>query len=936
MKKRIFISLLFVVIISSLSAQVKKKSLDFDAIEKWNRITQTVISDNGKYISYKVEPWKGDSEIYLYSSKGVMENKFECSTAIDFSKDSKFMVFKTVPSFETIRELRLKKTKKDDMPGDKLLIYNIGDKNTFEIGDILEYKLPEKWSGYIAYQAKESASASESDKPAKESDGDAAAKKEKKESAKNGYRLVLRNLQDAEEVSWPFVKNFMFAKDKEVMLFISGGDDNGFAPGLYSYDIESKDLFALNESKGDYKQLMVKDDGASGAFLLKDEGADKDYELFVWKGNNTAEKKISNDSEGIIDGWVLSENERLVFSEDMSKLFFGTAPDQPEKDTMRLDDEYPNVDIWHGTEGEMHTVQVLNKNRDLRKAYLASYDMNSGSIVQLETPEIPDVSILNKGDSEYALGLSNVAYELQSMWEGSPRHYDVYLISTVNGEKTLLKKDIRADVQSSSAGKYLVWYNYIDASFYSYSIETGKEYRLTTPETVAVANELNDVPNYASPYYPTGWLENDEALLINDRYDIWSIDPENKSAPKNITKNGRSTNTSYSAVKFDRENDYIIKGEKMILSGHNDVSRESSYFEWTPDGSSVPEKLIGGPYSLSRPQKAADASTIVYSKSNFKMFPDLLVTDLKFKKSTKISNANPQQAEYLWGSAEIYSWTSLDGRKLQGLLYKPENFDPSKKYPMIVNFYEKSSQGLYDHRVPEIGRSTIGYHYYTSNGYVIFNPDVYYEDGYPGESAFNCVMPGITSLIEEGFIDSEKIGAQGHSWGGYQVAYLATRTDLFAAIESGAPVVNMFSAYGGIRWWSGLNRSFQYEHTQSRIGATIWEAPLKYLENSPLFTMDKVTTPILIMANDADGHVPWYQGIEYFVALRRLQKPVWMLNYTGEPHWPQQFKNKKDFQIRMSQFFNHYLKDAPQPLWMKEGVPVIKKDYDLGYELIKE
>mgnify|MGYP005838335677 CR=1 FL=1 len=936
MKKRILISLLFAVIVLSLSAQVTKKPIDHDAIEKWNRITQTVISDNGKYISYKVEPWRGDSDIYLYSSKGELEKKFECSTAIDFSRDSEFLVFKTVPSFEIIRELKLKKTKKDDMPGDKLRIYNIGDKTVFELADIVDYKLPDKWSGYIAYQAKVTASDSDSDKSAGESDGDEAAIKEKKESAKNGYRLVLRNLHDGEDVSWPFVKNFMFARDKEVLLFVSGGDNNGFAAGLYRYDIESKDLFALNENKGDYKQVMINDDGASGAFLLKADGDDKDYELFAWKGNNAAEKKISNESEGITDGWILSENESLVFSEDMTKLFFGTAPDQPEKDTMRLDDEYPNVDIWHGTEGEMHTVQVINKNRDLRKAYLACYNIESGSISQLETPEIPDVSILNKGDCEYALGLSNVPYELQSMWESSPLHYDVYLINTADGERTLIKKDIRASVQPSPGGKYLLWYNYPDASYYSYSIATGMEYRLTTPETVAVANELNDVPNYASPYYPTGWLENDEALLINDRYDIWRIDPENKSVPLNITRNGRSTHTTYTRVQFDREERSIKKDDQMLLSGHNDITRESSYYTFKIDGSSAPEKLIGGPYSLSRPQKAADANTVVYSKSTFKMFPDLLVSDLKFRKSTKISNANPQQAEYLWGSAEIYSWTSLDGRKLQGLLYKPENFDPAKKYPMIVNFYEKSSQGLYNHRVPELGRSTIGYHYYTSNGYVIFNPDVYYEDGYPGESAFNCVMPGITSLIEEGFIDSEKIGAQGHSWGGYQVAYLATRTDLFAAIESGAPVVNMFSAYGGIRWWSGLNRSFQYEHTQSRIGATIWEAPLKYLENSPLFTMDKVTTPILIMANDADGHVPWYQGIEYFVALRRLQKPVWMLNYTGEPHWPQQFKNKKDFQLRMSQFFNHYLKDAPQPRWMKEGVPAIKKDFDLGYELIKE
>lgn len=935
MKKRILISLLLIVIVSSLSAQVKKKPLDHDAIEKWNRITETVISDDGMFISYKLEPWRGDSDIYLYSTKGEIKNKFECATDIDFSKDSKFLIFKRVPSLETSRELKLKKTKKDDMPGDKLAIYNIGGETLFEVNDVVEYKLPDSWSGFIAYKSKTSTVAEAT------ADGNAEVnaepeKKAKKESDKNGYTLVLRNLQSEQEISWPFVKDFIFAEDRGVLIFVSTGDDNDFAEGLYRYDIESKDLLALNKSKGEYKQLMISEDGGSGAFLLKDEAKNSLYELYLWKGANLAEKKISGTSKGVPDNWIISENERLKFSDDMTKLFFGTAPEQPEKDTMRLEDEYPNVDIWHGTEGEMHTVQVLNKNRDLRKAYLASYNIETGNITQLETLEIPEVSILNKGDCEYALGLSNVPYELQSMWEGSPRHYDIYLIKVNSGERILVKKDIRADVQASPAGKYLAWYNYIDASFYSYNIAEGKEYRLSSPETLSAADELNDVPNYANPYEPTGWLENDEALLVNDRYDIWRLDLDNKSVPVNITRNGRSTHTTYTRVQFDREERSIKKDDQILLSGHNEITRESSYYTFKIDGSSAPEKLIGGPYSLSRPQKAADASTIVYSKSTFKMFPDLLVTDLKFKKSTKISNANPQQADYLWGSAEIYSWTSLDGRKLQGLLYKPENFDPAKKYPMIVNFYEKSSQGLYDHRVPELGRSTIGYHYYTSNGYVIFNPDVYYEDGYPGESAFNCVMPGITSLIEEGFIDSKKIGAQGHSWGGYQVAYLATRTDLFAAIESGAPVVNMFSAYGGIRWWSGLNRSFQYEHTQSRIGATIWEAPLKYLENSPLFTMDKVTTPILIMANDADGHVPWYQGIEYFVALRRLQKPVWMLNYTGEPHWPQQFKNKKDFQIRMSQFFNHYLKDAPQPKWMKEGVPAIDKDFDLGYELIKE
>ncbi|MCU0456013.1 MAG: prolyl oligopeptidase family serine peptidase, partial [Bacteroidales bacterium] len=238
---------------------------------------------------------------------------------------------------------------------------------------------------------------------------------------------------------------------------------------------------------------------------------------------------------------------------------------------------------------------------------------------------------------------------------------------------------------------------------------------------------------------------------------------------------------------------------------------------------------------------------------------------------------------------------------------------------------------LFSHRMPEAHRSTIDYHYYTSNGYLVFNPDVHYINGYPGQSAFNCVMPGITALLEKGFVDEKRIGAQGHSWGGYQVAYLATRTNLFAAIESGAPVVNMYSAYGGIRWETGVNRSMQYEHQQSRIGATIWEAPHLYWENSPLFAIEKVQTPILIMSNDQDGAVPWWQGIEFFVAMRRLGKPAWLLNYNGEPHWPQKMPNKVDFQKRMSQFFGHYLKGEPMPEWMKDGVPATEKEFTLGY-----
>lgn len=346
-------------------------------------------------------------------------------------------------------------------------------------------------------------------------------------------------------------------------------------------------------------------------------------------------------------------------------------------------------------------------------------------------------------------------------------------------------------------------------------------------------------------------------------------------------------------------------------------------------------------------KRGGGISPVVIENMNCKSLPEAPLWDGKMRGILdKYKENNTPQLIIILGQEAWASYISQEYKPdipvLCGMISKnaillPDSdlnvaeWEPNKKYPMMVNFYERNSETLYNYRMPEPHRSTIDYHLYNSNEYVIFNPDIRYVDGYPGESCYNCLMPGITMMIAKGYIDEKGIGAQGHSWGGYQVAYLATRTNLFSAIESGAPVVNMFSAYGGIRWGSGMARSFQYEHTQSRLGATPWSSPLRYLENSPLFTMDKVQTPILIMHNDADGHVPWYQGIEYFVAMKRLGKPCWLLNYTGEPHWPMHMANRIDFQRRMFQFFNHYLKNDKMPKWMSEGVPAVEQPFELGY-----
>jgi dipeptidyl aminopeptidase/acylaminoacyl peptidase len=316
-------------------------------------------------------------------------------------------------------------------------------------------------------------------------------------------------------------------------------------------------------------------------------------------------------------------------------------------------------------------------------------------------------------------------------------------------------------------------------------------------------------------------------------------------------------------------------------------------------------------------------------KQTFSLNPEIYHTNQTFGSIDQVTQTNTQASNYLWGTVELVNWLSPSGKELEGLLYKPEGFDPTQKYPMIVYFYEKNSDNLYSYYSPRPSRSVINIPYFVSNGYLVFVPDISYTTAKPGKSAFDCIVSGTLSVCEKGFIDRKRIGLQGQSWGGYQVAYIITQTDLFACAMAGAPVANMTSAYGGIRWESGMSRMFQYEKTQSRIGKNLWEAPFDYLENSPLFYADQITTPLLVMSNDNDGAVPWYQGIELYSAMRRLAKPTWLLNYNGDEHnlKAENYGNRMDLTLRMAQFFGHYLKGAPQPSWMKNGVPALKKGY---------
>ncbi len=396
----------------------------------------------------------------------------------------------------------------------------------------------------------------------------------------------------------------------------------------------------------------------------------------------------------------------------------------------------------------------------------------------------------------------------------------------------------------------------------------------------------------------------------------------------NITAGaGRLNTLRLRYVNLDPEARFVDLSKPLLLSAFNTESKASGFYTVDTNAPSPrPTKVVMEDKSFSAPIKAKHGDAISYTRQDFVEFPDVWVAKSDFSDAKKLSNANPQQAQYNWGSAELVSWISGDGQRLSGMLIKPENFDYSKKYPMISVFLRATFQIPCMHITPPApSASTVNFSEFASNGYVLFVPDIPYRTGYPGESSMSAIVSGVLSIVNRGYVDPKRLGIQGHSWGGYEVAYLVTHTNLFCCAEAGAAVANMFSAYGGIRYGTGILREGQYEHGQSRIGGSPWDKPLQYLENSPLFWLDKVQTPLLMMNNDKDGAVPVTQGIEMFSGLRRLGKPAWMFVYNGEDHNLVERKNRKDWSVRLLQFFDHYLKDAPAPIWMTKGVPATMK-----------
>ena len=652
-------------------------------------------------------------------------------------------------------------------------------------------------------------------------------------------------------------------------------------------------------------------------------------------------------------GWSVNEYAPVRFSDDGQRLYFATSPVPPvvRKDTLTPDDEKVKMDVWTWTDSRMQPMQQKRLKEEKERGFATAYDLTTATVIPLASREVPTVRIDYKVNPRYWLGISDMPYQVASSWD--PGHTDLYLVDSQTGKKSKIANDVMAsETGLSPDGKYAYWFDERDTLWRAWSVTDGKRIDLTRGLPDKFFDEEHDTPNLPGSYGAAGWTTGDRYFWVYDRYDIWQLDPTGIEKPRNLTNAwGRTNKVRLRRVDLE-PNDRLASeppinpATDLYLTGfwesdkHTGIlqqrielplvkqgaAKQSGTSAITPAKPEDLQILLSSPHRYFGITKAKNAPTLTFYRGNFQEPINLYQTDTTFATQQQLTRVNAQQDSIRWGAVELVKWTGTNGVPLEGLLYKPEGFDPNKKYPMLVYFYERSAETLPDYRAPAPSRSTINIPYCVSNGYLVFVPDIVYTTGNPGQNAYDCIVPGVLNLLNRGFVDRERLGIQGQSWGGYQTAYVITRTNLFRAAMAGAIVANMTSAYGGIRWGTGIVRQFQYEKTQSRIGGTLWEKPMNYIENSPLFYADRIQTPLMMMHNDADGSVPWYQGIEMFSALRRLQKPVWMVVYNGEDHNLVQRHNAKDLGIRMYQFFDHYLKDAPMPIWMKEGRSAVEKD----------
>ena len=879
-----------------------KKVLSIDDYEMWRTISNSSISDNGDWISFSYIYEERDDTLYVKSNVSDKIYSIPRGDRPVFSDDSKWAAY--LVNLPDKEKKKLEKSKTPITTKAELLNLETGDKLTWD--NISSFSFS-KGSGFLALKK---------------------IKADPKSKLK-GTDLLLRDLNKGYHELIGQVFEFGFNKPGTIFVYtIDASDKTG--NGLYMIDLSTNVRKPLDNGAMDYEKMTWNEKGNAIAVLKgKDKEGSLHKENILVTVTGLGEQitvKTEYDPSKTSDfpkDHVISEKGAVIWRESLTKIFFGIKMQEIKPDKSKTDSlEVADVDIWHWNDARIQSVQMSSATRDKNFTYTSVLNLDNKKFFRLTDKKMRYIDLTMDGN--WGIGRDDTEY--QSDWKDILSDY--YRINTDTGERNLIMKaqNIRMGISPDSRS-FLYWK---DSMVWKYDIPTDKKINLTEKSPVKFDNMEFDYAREKPSYGVAGWTLDKSAVILNHRYDLW-LQPLDGSAPTNLTEGyGDKNEIRLRYVRLDREEKFIDLSKPVLLSAYGQWTKKSGFVSLINKKVKpliLEDKRFGGAV------KAQKADKLLYTIQSFKDYPDYYVSEQTFVDPKRVTEANPWQIKFKWGHRILFDFTNKNGVRLQGTLAVPDGYKEGQKLPMLVNFYEKNSQNLHRHIAPRY-TSSFGSVLMeaVSKGYLYMQPDIHFNIGSSHSDMRECVEAAVKKVIEMGYADPERIGLNGHSYSGEGASYIATQSNMFAAVASGAGVTNLVADYNHFWGWNyqlkgrnGANGHRYYNNTQGRWGTNPFDDFETYWNESAVAHVKSMNVPLLLLHGTDDPTVAFMESLEFYNALRFTGKNVILLAYPGEPHGLRKLPNRKDLTVRMMQFFDHYLMDKESPDWMKFGIPYIEK-----------
>jgi dipeptidyl aminopeptidase/acylaminoacyl peptidase len=898
------ILLLVLALPAALQAQ-DKRPLTLDDYGAWNRIAQVEISPDGRWLSYALRPNDGDATFIVKELDGNTVHQATNGSRAAFSDDSRWVAFMTTPPEDEADKLR---EQKKPVPSTlHLLDLQSGDEETFEQVQSFAFAAG---SGYLAV----------------------LHDRADRQAEQTGADFLLRDLGGGSLLPVGNVAEYAFDEDGAFLAYtVDAANQSG--NGLYVMQVSDGRVRPVDTGEQRYEDLTWSEAGPDLAVLRGDTPEGKEHQantLVVVRGLDGGQPRVTtydpSTDPSFPEGFVLSELADTRWTEDGRRVVVGIKEQADEAKKPEKGEERANVDVWHWADDRLQSVQMVQADADRRYTYASVYNVESGRFVRLATDDMRRVDVVGKG--KWAVGRDDHRYRDDLDVEGGRADY--VRLDPATGAAQTLVEGIRRPMGASPEGAYYVYVR--DDSVRATDLETLETTNLSASAGIDFMNGDFDLVAERPAWGLAGWTE-DGKVLLDTKYDVYAVPLAGGAAVAVSGGRGARDEIQFRVVdlepdasgspfrRFGPPTDFVDP-DGATLSAYGEWTKKSGYFRARPGQD--PQELLFADEMIGDLTKADSTDVVVLTRQTFQEFPDYWVSDTRLQSPRKVTDANPQIEDFLWGRRVLVDYVDQRGNKLQATLTLPAGYEEGQRYPMVVYFYEKMSQRHHQFSMPVYDdrphMST-----YASNGYLVLMPDIVYDDGYPGSSALDDVTAAAKKVVDLGYADPDHIGLQGHSWGGYETSFILTQTDMFACIVTGAPLTDLMSMNNILYKRTGNGNGPILQWSQGRMGDTPWDDLARWRSQSPIQHVPDISTPFLILQGTADGAVDWNQGLELYTSARRLGKKVIFLSYPDEPHHLSKEANQKDFQVRMRQFFDHYLMGKPEPDWMKDGVPFLDK-----------